>query len=56
VVQANTHADILTLRYPRHYVSNTLEIQFFDEVATAEEWLRSCQLPSQTGTNHWLLR
>jgi hypothetical protein len=56
VVQANTHADILTLRYPRHYSNDALEIQFFDEVAMAEEWLRSCQLPSQTGTNLWLLR
>lgn len=56
VVQANTHTDILTLRYPRHHISEALELQLFDEVATAKEWLRSCQLPDRTGTNPWLLK
>jgi hypothetical protein len=55
VVQANTHADILTLRYPRHYVSAALEVQLFDDVPAAEEWLRNCQLPTPAGSNNWLL-
>jgi hypothetical protein len=55
VVQANTQADILTLRYPRHHFSEALEVQLFSDVATAEEWLRSCQLPRK-GTSPWLLR
>jgi hypothetical protein len=56
VVQADTHADILTLRYPRHHISDALEVQLFDDIATAEEWLRSCQLPNLSGANPWLLR
>jgi hypothetical protein len=56
VVQANTHVDILTLRYPRHHISEALEVQLFDDTATAEEWLRSCQLPPQPGSNLWLLK
>lgn len=56
VVQADTHSDILTLRYPRYYISDALEMQFFDDVATAQEWLHSCQLPNQSGANPWLLR
>jgi hypothetical protein len=56
VVQVNTHVDILTLRYPRHHLSQALEVQLFDDVATAEEWLLSCQLPPQSGPNPWLLK
>jgi hypothetical protein len=56
VVQANTHVDILTLRYPRHHISDALELQLFSELVPAEEWLRSCQLPPQPGTNPWLWR
>ena len=56
VVQANTHTDILTLCCARHSITDALEMQFFADIATAEEWLRSCQLPKQPGTNPWLLR
>jgi hypothetical protein len=56
VVQADTHADILTRRYPRYHISDVLELRLFDDVATAEEWLHSCQLPNQSGANPWLLR
>lgn len=45
VVQADTHADIMTLKYPQQHVVDALELQLFHDVATAEEWLRSCQLP-----------
>jgi hypothetical protein len=55
VVQANTHTDILNQRYPRCHTSDALEVQLFDDIATAEEWLRSCQLPIPKGTNPWLL-
>ena len=42
VVQTDTHSDILTLRQlPR--TSSRLEVQLFDEVASAEDWLRRCQ-------------
>jgi hypothetical protein len=44
VVQADTHADILTLSYPAALAS-TVELQIFDHVAAAEEWLHSCQQP-----------
>jgi hypothetical protein len=44
VVQADTHSDILTLTNPTS-VAGQLELQFFDDVASAEEWLRSCQPP-----------
>lgn len=46
VVQRDTHADIMTLRYPRHHFINALELQLFDDVAAAEAWLRSCQQPT----------
>ena len=44
VVQADTKADILTLTFP-HLVTGTLELQIFQAVPEAEEWLRSCQRP-----------
>lgn len=44
VVQTATRSDILTLNYPTPSAS-TVEIQFFDDVAAAEHWLHSCQLP-----------
>jgi hypothetical protein len=45
VVQADTRADILSFRYaPQHlYLLDALELHLFHDVATAEEWLRSCQ-------------
>ena len=45
VVQADTRVDILSLRYaPQHlHLLDGLEFQLFHDVATAEEWLRSCQ-------------
>lgn len=46
VVQNNTHHDIMTLRYPRQHVVDALELQLFDDVAAAEEWLRKCQHPT----------
>lgn len=46
VVQADTHHDIMTLRYPQQHVVESLELQLFHDVATAEEWLRSCQRPT----------
>jgi hypothetical protein len=42
VVQADTGADVLTLHFPRHLVGR-LELQAFEQVAEAQEWLRSCQ-------------
>jgi hypothetical protein len=45
VVQANTHSDILTLKFPRYQMVEALELQLFHDVAVAEEWLRSCQYP-----------
>lgn len=48
VVQQDSHNDILTLTYPTSVV-NTVELQLFDEVTSAEAWLRTCQHPlSQT--------
>ncbi|MVN78792.1 hypothetical protein GO988_20865 [Hymenobacter sp. HMF4947] len=44
VVQADTHNDILTLACPAH-ITDVLELQLFDDVASAQEWLRTCQLP-----------
>lgn len=44
VVQADTHADILTLAYPA-LTTEALDIQLFDDLASAREWLRACQLP-----------
>ncbi|RZK24570.1 MAG: hypothetical protein EOO56_00800 [Hymenobacter sp.] len=45
VVQADTHIDIMTLKYPQHHIVDALELQLFHDVAMAEEWLRSCQQP-----------
>lgn len=42
VVQADTHADILTLTFPAA-VHNVVELQLFHHIREAEEWLRSCQ-------------
>jgi hypothetical protein len=50
VVQTDTHHDILTLQYPRKYVVEALELQLFHDVATAQEWLRSCQQPPKAST------
>ncbi|RZL13801.1 MAG: hypothetical protein EOO62_07185 [Hymenobacter sp.] len=44
VVQADTHSDILTLTYAVP-VTDVLELQLFDDVASAQEWLRTCQQP-----------
>ncbi|RZJ95128.1 MAG: hypothetical protein EOO60_01340 [Hymenobacter sp.] len=44
VVQADTHTDILA-RDGLPNLLNELELQLFDDVATAEDWLHSCQLP-----------
>jgi hypothetical protein len=51
VVQADTHSDILRLTCP-FPVAGTVELQFFDDVAAAEEWLRACQLPIQERPRH----
>jgi hypothetical protein len=50
VIQANTHHDILALRYPRNHIVDSLELQLFYDVAAAEEWLRNCQHPPQQST------
>ena len=42
VVQADTHADILTMVLTPP-VARELELQVFDDVPAAEAWLRSCQ-------------
>jgi hypothetical protein len=44
VVQADTHSDILTLtcQVP---IADVFELQLFDDVASAQEWLRACQRP-----------
>jgi len=42
VVQADTHADVLTLTFPP-LVRNVVELQLFHHVGEAQEWLRSCQ-------------
>ncbi len=49
VVQADTRLDILTLRTApqRQRLLDALELQFFYDVAAAEEWLRGCQQPSR---------
>jgi hypothetical protein len=44
VVQADTHSDILTLHHLAPLLQE-LELQIFEDVAKAEDWLRSCQLP-----------
>lgn len=47
VVQADTHTDILTLTCPAP-LTKGLELQFFDDLASAQEWLRTCQQPLAT--------
>jgi hypothetical protein len=42
VVQADTRHDTITDTY-RNQTSCLFELQFFDNVADAEEWLRACQ-------------
>lgn len=44
VVQADTHHDILTLHCSVP-IADVFELQLFDDVASAQEWLRACQLP-----------
>jgi len=44
VVQADTHNDILTLACPVP-ITDVFELQIFDDVASAQEWLRACQQP-----------
>ncbi|RZK59792.1 MAG: hypothetical protein EOO59_07415 [Hymenobacter sp.] len=46
VVQADSKHDTITSA-PRHPAACLFELQFFDEVAEAEEWLRTCQAKSQ---------
>ena len=43
VVQADSLSDILTVHF-NHGMAVGLELQIFQGVAEAEEWLRSCQL------------
>jgi hypothetical protein len=50
VVQHDTHNDIMTLRYPRNHVVDSLELQLFDDVEAAKEWLRRCQHPTRQPT------
>lgn len=47
VVQADARADILTLTCPVP-TTNALELQLFDDVASARDWLRRCQPPRAT--------
>lgn len=47
VVQTDTHNDIMTLQYPRNHIADALELQLFDDVPAAEEWLRNRQQPPQ---------
>lgn len=42
LVQANTHADVLTLNLPLQAKSQ-IELQTFDALEEAEYWLRNCQ-------------
>jgi hypothetical protein len=44
VVQADTHNDILTLTCSVPII-DVLELQLFDDVASAQEWLSACQRP-----------
>ena len=47
IVQADTHHDILTLTRPVP-IPDVLELQLFDDLASAQEWLRACQRPRRT--------
>lgn len=42
VVQADTRHDTVT-EAPRHQASSLFELQLFDNLPEAEEWLRACQ-------------
>jgi hypothetical protein len=44
VVQQDTHTDMLTLHHLTPSLAE-LELQIFEEVAEAEDWLRRCQFP-----------
>lgn len=46
VVQADTRHDTIT-DSPRNPANCVFDLQFFDSVAEAEEWLRSCQASTQ---------
>jgi hypothetical protein len=43
VVQADTHADVLTRTFARQLTAGAVELQLFEDVAPAEAWLRECQ-------------
>lgn len=51
VVQADTYTDILTLTFPQP-VRGRVDLQLFNRVAEAEEWLRSCQRTVQDEATH----
>lgn len=56
VVQADTHSDILTLKCPVP-ITDVFELQLFDDVASAQEWLRACQKQPITSEHpHYSLR
>jgi hypothetical protein len=42
VTQSDTHADVLTLAFPLPLVG-VLDLQVFEDVPSAEAWLRTCQ-------------
>jgi hypothetical protein len=44
VVQADTHHDILTLTCSVP-ITDVFELQLFNDVDSAQEWLRACQRP-----------
>jgi hypothetical protein len=44
VVQADTHNDILTVACSVP-IADVFDLQIFDDVASAQEWLRACQRP-----------
>ena len=50
VVQADTHHDTVT-DSPRNPAACLFNLQLFDNVPDAEEWLRSCQATHQAATN-----
>ena len=43
VVQADTRTDVLTLNFPKFRAGGDLELQIFERLAEAEDWLRACQ-------------
>ena len=46
VTQADTHADVLTLTFPQA-LAGVLDLQVFDDLASAEAWLATCQEPAE---------